>query len=112
MVLFGNTEFMNIDKIAANIVDRLSGLDILRSLFMLFVLIGCGSLHAKLDLGKRVVGQLCILVVELFFVVNGFLIGSIIMRLIDHGRFNFFAGKPYLALRGGELTWGRFFSAF
>ena len=65
---------------------RVYGLDIFRSWAILFVLIGHTLEHSKVAPQVAVFGKLGILGVELFFVLSGFLIGGIIMRLIDQGR--------------------------
>ena len=68
--------------------DRVYGLDIFRSLAILFVLVGHSFEHSKLAPQIQTFGHLGILGVELFFVLSGFLIGGIILRLIDQNRFH------------------------
>lgn len=67
---------------------RVYGLDIFRSFAILFVLVGHGFEHSKIAPQLQIFGRLGILGVELFFVLSGFLIGGIIMRLIEQGKFN------------------------
>lgn len=71
-----------------NQTDRVYGLDVLRALAILFVLIGHSFEHSQISPQIHTFGHLGILGVELFFVLSGFLIGSIIVRLIDAGRFH------------------------
>jgi peptidoglycan/LPS O-acetylase OafA/YrhL len=71
--------------------NRVHGLDIFRSLAILCVLVGHTFEHSKLPTEIQVFGKLGILGVELFFALSGFLIGGIIMRLIDQGKFHTFA---------------------
>jgi peptidoglycan/LPS O-acetylase OafA/YrhL len=68
--------------------SRVYGLDVFRAYAILFVLIGHCCDHSKISSEIKVFGRLGILGVELFFVLSGFLIGSIIMRLIDEKRFH------------------------
>jgi peptidoglycan/LPS O-acetylase OafA/YrhL len=68
--------------------SRVYGLDVFRAFAILFVLLGHSFQHSKISPEIRTYGQLGILGVELFFVLSGFLIGSIIMRLIDEKRFH------------------------
>lgn len=70
--------------------SRVYGLDVFRAFAILFVLVGHSFDHSILFPEIRVFGRLGILGVELFFVLSGFLIGSIIMRLIDARRFHSF----------------------
>lgn len=70
---------------------RVYGLDVFRAWAILFVLIGHSFLQAKIPEEISTFGRLGILGVELFFVLSGFLIGSIIMKLIDEKRFHSFA---------------------
>jgi peptidoglycan/LPS O-acetylase OafA/YrhL len=70
--------------------SRVYGLDVFRALAILFVLIGHSLEHSKVPPEIKTFGHLGILGVELFFVLSGFLIGSIIMRLIDEKRFHSF----------------------
>jgi peptidoglycan/LPS O-acetylase OafA/YrhL len=67
------------------------GLDVFRAIAIIFVLLGHTLEHSKVSPEIRNFGHLGILGVELFFVLSGFLIGSIIMRLIDQNRFHTFA---------------------
>lgn len=69
---------------------RVYGLDVLRAVAILFVLIGHSFEHSTLSPEIKIIGQIGGLGVELFFVLSGFLIGSIIMRLIDDKRFHSF----------------------
>lgn len=69
-------------------VNRVYGLDVFRAFAILFVLVGHSFQHSRISAEIAVFGQLAILGVELFFVLSGFLIGSIIMRLIDQKRFH------------------------
>jgi peptidoglycan/LPS O-acetylase OafA/YrhL len=68
--------------------DRIYGLDIFRSLAILFVLLGHGFEHSVVTPQLQVFGRLGVLGVELFFVLSGFLIGGIIMRLIEKDEFH------------------------
>lgn len=68
--------------------SRVYGLDIFRSFAILFVLVGHGFEHSKVSPQLQTFGHLGIFGVELFFVLSGFLIGGIIMRLIEQGRFH------------------------
>ena len=52
--------------------DRVYGLDIFRSLAILFVLVGHSFEHSKLAPQIQTFGHLGILGVELFFVLSGF----------------------------------------
>jgi peptidoglycan/LPS O-acetylase OafA/YrhL len=70
--------------------NRVYGLDVFRAFAILFVLTGHSFQHSKILPQIQPLGQLAILGVELFFVLSGFLIGSIIMRLIDQKRFHSF----------------------
>lgn len=73
------------------VTEHVYGLDVFRSIAILFVLIGHSFEHSKISPLIQTFGHLGILGVELFFVLSGFLIGSIIMRLIDGGRFHSFS---------------------
>ena len=81
-----------ISSVSANNVrinaGRVYGLDIFRSFAILFVLVGHGFEHSKIAPQLQIFGRLGILGVELFFVLSGFLIGGIIMRLIEQGKFH------------------------
>lgn len=68
--------------------NRVYGLDVFRAFAILFVLIGHSFEHSKIAPQIQTFGHLGILGVELFFVLSGFLIGSIIMRLIDRKHFH------------------------
>lgn len=68
--------------------NRVYGLDVFRSFAILFVLVGHSLEHSKVAAQLQIFGKLGILGVELFFVLSGFLIGGIIMRLIDQGKFH------------------------
>ena len=70
--------------------DRVYGLDVLRSFAVLFVLIGHSLEHSVISMPIQTLGHLGILGVELFFVLSGFLIGSIIMRQISANQFHTF----------------------
>lgn len=70
--------------------QRVYGLDVLRAFAVLFVLVGHSFQHSKIASQIQVFGQLGILGVELFFVLSGFLIGSIIMRQISSNQFHTF----------------------
>lgn len=70
--------------------NRVYGLDVFRAFAILFVLIGHSFQYSKIVPEVAVFGKLAILGVELFFVLSGFLIGSIIMRLIEEKRFHTF----------------------
>jgi peptidoglycan/LPS O-acetylase OafA/YrhL len=68
--------------------NRSFGLDVFRALAVLFVLIGHCLEHSKVSVEIKTFGHLGILGVELFFVLSGFLIGSIIIRLIEENKFH------------------------
>ena len=68
--------------------NRSFGLDVFRALAVLFVLIGHCLEHSKVSADIKTFGHLGILGVELFFVLSGFLIGSIIIRLIEKNNFH------------------------
>ena len=68
-------------------IDRVYGLDVFRAFSIIFVLIGHSLEHSKVSEQFQTITHLGILGVELFFVLSGFLIGTIIMRLIDEKRF-------------------------
>jgi len=68
--------------------SRVYGLDVFRAFAIIFVLIGHSFQHSQLIPEIQTFGRLGILGVELFFVLSGFLIGSIIMRLIEEKRFH------------------------
>lgn len=70
--------------------NRVYGLDVFRAFAILFVLIGHSMDHSKVLPDIKELSRLGILGVELFFVLSGFLIGSIIMKLIDNERFHTF----------------------
>lgn len=67
---------------------RVYGLDIFRAVAVLFVLIGHTLEHSQVIPQLKTFGRLGIFGVELFFVLSGFLIGSIIMKLMDKNKFN------------------------
>lgn len=68
--------------------SRVYGLDVLRAFAIIFVLIGHTFQHSKISPAIKTFGHLGVLGVEIFFALSGFLIGSIIMRLIDDKRFH------------------------
>lgn len=70
---------------------RVYGLDVFRSFAILFVLVGHSFQHSTLSPQIKALGNLGTLGVELFFVLSGFLIGSIIMRLINDKKFHLFS---------------------
>lgn len=70
--------------------NRVYGLDVFRAFAIIFVLVGHSFQHSTISPLIQTFGRLAILGVELFFVLSGFLIGSIILRLIDQGRFHSF----------------------
>ncbi len=70
----------------ANPNEHVYGLDVFRSFAILFVLIGHSLEHSKIAEPIKTLGHMGILGVELFFVLSGFLIGSILLRLIDKGQ--------------------------
>jgi peptidoglycan/LPS O-acetylase OafA/YrhL len=67
---------------------RVFGLDIFRAVAVLFVLVGHTLEHSQVIPQLKGFGRLGIFGVELFFVLSGFLIGSIIMRLMDKNKFD------------------------
>jgi len=71
--------------------NRIYGLDIFRAIAILFVLIGHSFDHSVILPELKELARLGILGVELFFVLSGFLIGSIIMKLIDKNNFHSFS---------------------
>ena len=68
--------------------NRVYGLDVFRAFAILFVLIGHSFEYSTILPEIKELSRLGILGVELFFVLSGFLIGSIIMKLIDKKRFH------------------------
>lgn len=68
--------------------SRVYGLDVVRAFAILFVLMGHSFSHSKLSPLVHAYGSLAVLGVELFFVLSGFLIGTIIVKLIDEKRFH------------------------
>jgi peptidoglycan/LPS O-acetylase OafA/YrhL len=71
--------------------NRIYGLDVFRALAVLFVLIGHSFEHSNVISQLKTYGHLGILGVELFFVLSGFLIGSIIMKKISENQFHSFS---------------------
>lgn len=83
---------MNISNtISDTKTNRVYGLDVLRAFAILFVLIGHSFNHSKISPDIMPLGKLAILGVEIFFVLSGFLISSIIMKLIDNSQFHSFS---------------------
>jgi peptidoglycan/LPS O-acetylase OafA/YrhL len=76
----------------SNVPDgrRIYGLDVFRATAVLLVLIGHCLEHSKVSVYIQVFGRLGILGVELFFVLSGFLIGSIVIRLIESNKLHTF----------------------
>jgi len=70
------------------VTERSYGLDVFRAFAIIFVLIGHVLEHSSISPHILVFSRLGILGVELFFVLSGFLIGSIIIRLIEDNRFH------------------------
>ena len=79
-----------ISKPVFNFTERVYGLDVLRAFAVLFVLVGHTLEHSVVPQSILAFGRLGIIGVELFFVLSGFLIGSIIMRLIRSDQFSSF----------------------
>jgi peptidoglycan/LPS O-acetylase OafA/YrhL len=73
---------------SATETGRVYGLDLFRAVAILFVLIGHVLEHSLIIPQLKTFGRLGIFGVELFFVLSGFLIGSIIMRLMDKNKFD------------------------
>jgi len=69
---------------------RIFGLDIIRTLAILFVLIAHTSQHSAPPEWLKHFGFLGIIGVELFFVLSGFLIGGILLKLIEKDMFKTF----------------------
>jgi peptidoglycan/LPS O-acetylase OafA/YrhL len=67
--------------------DYIFGLDIMRALAILFVLVGHTLEHSQIYEWIKPIGRFAVIGVEIFFVLSGFLIGTIIVRLIEKGRF-------------------------
>jgi len=85
---------INIFKIETNYSNRVFGLDLMRAIAIIFVVIGHGSMLEKADTDfpwiKLIDG------VELFFVLSGFLIGGILIKLLNQkDQFNFKTLKTF-----------------
>ena len=65
---------------------RIYGLDVFRSFAVLFVVTGHTLEHSTIPDVVRRLGSIGGLGVEMFFVLSGFLIGGILLNLIDAGR--------------------------
>lgn len=70
--------------------DAIYGLDIFRSLAILFVLLGHTLEHSVIPQQFGRFGVAGILGVEIFFALSGYLIGGILLRLMDEGRLHNF----------------------
>lgn len=86
--------FLNIFRIKKDYSNRVFGLDLMRALAIIFVVMGHGSMLDKADTNfpyiKLIDG------VELFFVLSGFLIGGILLRtLINEKTLNFTTLKNF-----------------
>lgn len=77
---------MNINKY--NNSDYIFGLDILRAIAILFVLFGHSFQHSVLPLWIKHFGAFGSIGVEIFFILSGFLIGGIILKLLDKDKFH------------------------
>jgi peptidoglycan/LPS O-acetylase OafA/YrhL len=66
--------------------SRVYGLDVFRAIAILLVMIGHSFEHSTIPPDVKTFGHLAVLGVELFFVLSGYLIGAILMRLIDKKR--------------------------
>jgi peptidoglycan/LPS O-acetylase OafA/YrhL len=75
------------DKTLVQSSKRIFGLDIMRALAVFLVVFGHMLQHAKPPDWLGHFGRLGILGVEIFFVLSGFLIGGIIVDLINKGKF-------------------------
>ncbi len=67
------------------------GLDMMRALAIILVLIGHSSQHSSAPEWFQKLGALGSLGVELFFVLSGFLIGGILLNLIEKNKFKTFS---------------------
>lgn len=67
---------------------RVYGLDLMRAIAVLFVLIGHTLEHSTVPKSVIAFGRLGIIGVEIFFVLSGFLIGSIVLKLIEQNKFS------------------------
>lgn len=74
--------------------SRIFGLDILRALAIMFVVIGHGSYLLPQKL-RRISDFFVFDGVSIFFVLSGFLIGGILIKLIDKNGFNFSVLKTF-----------------
>jgi peptidoglycan/LPS O-acetylase OafA/YrhL len=70
--------------------EMIFGLDIIRALAIILVLIGHSFQHSELPLWLKHVGNFGSIGVELFFVLSGFLIGGILLNLIEKNKFKTF----------------------
>lgn len=68
--------------------DYIFGLDILRAIAILFVLFGHSFQHSVLPLWIKHFGAFGSIGVEIFFILSGFLIGGIILKLLDKDKFH------------------------
>lgn len=75
-------------KIESAASSRVYGLDLMRAIAVLFVLIGHSLEHSTVPKSVIAFGRLGIIGVEIFFVLSGFLIGSIVLKLIEENRFS------------------------
>lgn len=82
--------------------DRIYGLDILRALSILFVIIAHGN--EILDLKPNPLSYLVFDGVSIFFVLSGFLIGGILIKILERGKpsvaclFNFYIKRWFRTL--------------
>ena len=68
--------------------DYIFGLDILRAIAILFVLFGHTFQHSILPLWLSHFGAFGSIGVEIFFILSGFLIGGIILKLFEKNKFH------------------------
>jgi len=69
---------------------RIYGLDIIRAIAIVLVFIGHTSQHSIPPEWLKNIGRFGSLGVELFFVLSGFLIGGILLKLVEKGQFQNF----------------------
>ena len=68
--------------------NRIYGLDILRTMAILFVVIGHGGIYLP-DSVKTIIDYFILDGVSLFFVLSGFLIGQIIIKTFEENSINY-----------------------
>jgi peptidoglycan/LPS O-acetylase OafA/YrhL len=71
--------------------EMIFGLDTIRALAIFLVLVGHSFQHSSLPLWLKQIGSFGSVGVELFFVLSGFLIGGILLSLIEKNKFKTFS---------------------